>query len=459
MKWFYVSLLGLSLIVSSVFLPVSSVSAASPWDDVIDITDRLEIRENYGEAQDVTTDWSSYIRDSENEDCSSFQNAVSNNGVWAVSQYTGKNNGSSKVYVWWSDSSDMYIEAAEPYGTRGYSFLVRNHLYNNAIIEHDNNGDVRVLCSSHINVFAGETGGGAAHTMRPFLSTATIEYPTDYQGEIVPDSVTIVTDLYPLVAYSVDDLDLLATYSRNLDSYIGNTYQICWRLFNESDMEQIAQLCSEHQYDRIQPFRHKFESYGTYIMVVSAHTLIPGPPIDDIVKPTTIKLNIDGSTYVGGTGVDNCEETPDGLSCEQNPYEDCSTYGADLIGGIACNLRNFGIWLKITLLSLFVPSPEFFRDFFESFRSFFSNKLGFLAWPLEFAVNFVNAFFDGLSGTNNICDWSFGNLFNGNFSLNFCSLEQNFPNAFNTVRFSIQAFTVFLLIAGLYNQYRRTLKT
>ncbi|HJP81798.1 MAG TPA: hypothetical protein VJ841_05370, partial [Candidatus Saccharimonadales bacterium] len=226
---------------------------------------------------------------------------------------------------------------------------------------------------------------------------------------------------------------------------------------------------------------YSFTDYGDYTVEVTFsfkdnnETLPNSIKVDDYTYKfgkMTFVVTVNGSSYYGDTSGDpdaeypsECTTTGADTVCgppdlTKNLYEDCSIYGTDIIGGFGCIMRNFGIWLREELLiPLFVPKASFLQNYFSEFRAFITGKLGFLIWPVEWSVNFVRAFFDGLNGTNNICGWSFGNIMGGDFKLNFCSLEQNFPAAFNTARYMIQAFTVFALISGLYGHYRRLIHT
>lgn len=301
----------------------------------------------------------------------------------------------------------------------------------------------------------------------PLLLVATdhMSYPADYSGPQIPSSFTPKPDFYVPYTMNVDDKNI-TVIPKPVD-----TGGKCWRWAstlikqgsststNLGDWEVISEtdyLASN------EPGHLKAGAYGTdyAIGMLAFDCEAPTEKISDsynLKLERVYPLKIDGSSYVLDSDELNCD---DGGVCEQpSPYEDCSTYGTDIIGGLGCVLRNFGVFLRSLFVTLFVPTSGFLKDYFSDFKEFIDAKFGFLIWPLQWAVDFVNAFFDGLDGTNNICSWSFGDLFNSSFRLNFCSLEQNFPTAFNTARYMIQAFTVFGLISGLYGHYRRLIHT
>jgi hypothetical protein len=301
----------------------------------------------------------------------------------------------------------------------------------------------------------------------PLLLVASdhIIYPSDYSGFPLPSSFTPKPDFYVPYILNVDDKNVTVS-PKTID-----TGGKCWKWASTlvkkgastSDNLGDWEVISETDYlASNEPAHLRAKDYGTdYAIGMLAYDCdAPAAKISDLYNlklERVFPLKIDGSSYVLDSANLNCDNG--GVCEEPSPYEDCSTYGTDLIGGLGCIFRNFGVFLRSLFITLFVPSSGFIKDYFTQFKDFITTKLGFLVWPLQWAVGFINAFFDGLDGTNNICSWSFGNLFNSDLKLNFCSLEQNFPTPFNTVRYMIQAFTVFGLISGLYAHYRRLIHT
>lgn len=296
-------------------------------------------------------------------------------------------------------------------------------------------------------------------------------------------------EVKPDFTYQVNSKDVTAKdYNQTLptftpdEGYTFSGYSVEWSLFKCAQFTTPGNVCengslADHQIQpQDQQYQFSVDTFGDYTL--SAQYLVqqcyryPSYPTtpdncfyvdlqtempDYNFLTTTVHLPIDGSTINGDTKEGECDTS--GFCTPPSPYKDCSTFGLDIGGYIGCLIGNFQIWFVATLKALFVPSAAFMEKYFHDFRSFIEGKFGFLVWPLTFAYDFVHSFFDGLNGTNNICAWSFGNVFSSDFKLNFCALEQNFPSAFNTARYMIQAFTVFVLISGLYTHYRRTIKT
>lgn len=302
---------------------------------------------------------------------------------------------------------------------------------------------------------------------RPLLLVASdnVTYPSDYTGPQIPSSFTPKPDFYVPYLLNVDDKKVTVTPKT------ADTGGKCWKWAStlvkkgSSTSDNLAdwEVIDETDYLASNaPAEMRAREYGTdYAIGMLAYDCdAPNVKISDFYNlrlERIYPLKIDGSSYILDSDDLNCENG--GLCEEPSPFEDCSTFGTDLIGGLGCVMRNFGVLLRSMFMTLFVPTPGFLKDYFNDFKEFINTKFGFLIWPLTWAVDFVNAFFDGLNGTNNICSWSFGNIFNSDFKLNFCSLEQNFPTAFNTAKYLIQAFTVFALLSGLYGHYRRLIKT
>lgn len=297
------------------------------------------------------------------------------------------------------------------------------------------------------------------------VATDNLTYPSDYSGPQIPASYSPKPDFYIPYFLNVDDKNILVT-PKPVD-----TGGKCWKWAStlvkkgSSTSDNLAdwEVIDETDYLASNaPAEMRAREYGTdYAIGMLAYDCdAPAAKISDFYNlklERIFPLKIDGSSYILDSDDLNCENG--GLCEPPSPFEDCSTFGTDLIGGIGCVMRNFGVLLRSLFITLFVPTPGFLKDYFNDFKEFINTKFGFLIWPLTWAVDFVNAFFNGLNGTNNICNWSFGNIFNSDFKLNFCSLEQNFPAAFNTARYMIQAFTVFVLLSGLYGHHRRLIKT
>lgn len=491
------SLMLFASILSSL-LPAFPASAASLYDTAYQPTDEIHEYYPFGSYQcptktDLSTSWSSYITDESKWQFGqttwapamkqSLQNAFAH-GRWGVSM-TLNNNGATdgnhiaQVTVFWTEDTSLSLEWLSDGGTK----YVRTNSVKAAIItcaklysggndqplalpvEWDGTTIVpRQVMVSNSNPYS-PSGAYDTVTKNFFVYTDHPNYPPDYAGPSIPASHNPKPDFYVPYILNVDDKKL------TIAPKPADTGGKCWKWASTlvkkgtstSDNFADWEVISETDYlASNEPAELKARDYGNdyAIGMMPYNCDAPAVPISDsynLKLERIFPLKIDGSSYILDSDDLNCDN---GGICEQpSPYEDCSTYGTDLIGGLGCVMRNFGVFLRSLFVTLFVPTPGFLKDYFTEFKEFINTKFGFLIWPLTWSVDFVSAFFNGVNGTNNICNWSFGNIFNSDFKLNFCSLEQNFPTAFNTARYMIQAFTVFVLVSGLYTHYRRTLKT
>lgn len=103
---------------------------------------------------------------------------------------------------------------------------------------------------------------------------------------------------------------------------------------------------------------------------------------------------------------------------------------------VACNIRNAINGVTDTVSSgvefvlrgvsaLFMPSEEFVQDKFTEVNDYFSEKLGFLLYPFEFIADFYDAATNDITAwcTPTVCEKDFGNLFGGNFTIDFYALK------------------------------------
>ena len=473
-----------STVSSALLFGVSSANAASDYG--IRITDSIHLGGTTSagtcDLHEMSTQWAEFMSTDTNNQwsykntwnyqsnydnarasldsfASRFADRLASGSGWAVQQGPGSDPGAGDYIRIYTFDSDAELEVHDGYITATGNFKSVSFMINpNAGCRFqmwDYQDSTTFFSISPIN---------DAHPIF-LVATDNITYPSDYTGPQIPASFTPKSDFYIPYFLNVDDKKVTVT-PKQVD-----TGGKCWQWAStivkkgDSTSDNLGdwEVIDETDYlASNEPAEMRVQEYGTdYAIGMLAYDCPPPnakiSDVYDLKLERIFPLKIDGSSYVLDSDDLNCEN--EGLCEEPSPYEDCSTYGADLIGGLGCVMRNFGVFLRSLFITLFVPTPGFLKDYFTDFKDFITAKLGFLVWPLQWAIDFVNAFFDGLSGTNSICSWSFGNIFNSDFKLNFCSLEQNFPSAFNTARHMIQAFTVFVLISGLYTHYRRTIKT
>lgn len=458
------------LSISSVFFLGDYVKAASPWDDVIELSPTVQVsvpNVNDGEPVDVTTDWSSYIRDedlpifgagscnsTEAEIRQSFVNATTNStGSWAVSQFVINQIQEQRVHVFWSESGDATIQPINPQANP--SFVVNNFDYSGFLFMHQPSQSVRFQCSN-ATTFA--TGSGGSTRLMPFLSTMPVEYPDGYEGEEVPETVSPPPrDIAPAIVYTVADLHLEAAYLQNVDDRHPYTL-VCWRLYNEND-DQIDQYCGENPYaDRGVLYQYDFDVYGTYYLVTSLHAgPPPSAPLPPNVLNTVTTLIVDGSTYTGVTDSTQCSFEDGAYRCEKPLYEDCSIY-ENMIDAFACHVRNFGIWLRELFLWLFVPSTQWFANYFDNFRSFMEEKLGMIFFPIGFLIDLFGSMANNAINTSCSVNPD-GQIFGASLDINVCRLEQSAGNIANAIFLVMRSVVVIYLIFALYRKYLEVVKS
>lgn len=198
------------------------------------------------------------------------------------------------------------------------------------------------------------------------------------------------------------------------------------------------------------PYEFTFPSTGHYKLLVAYDfpSFVPKPanPEEGELKylPVGFPLNIDGSSYNGST-----IDCLNGVCPEPTPYEDCSTYGTDIVGGLGCQFRNFGVLIQTVITNLFVPNPTFLKSYQENLTGFFNEKLGFLAT----SVGFVGTFFTNIinSATTPQCVIeSNDTLFGVQPRFDVCVLQSIYAPAFYAMQVLIIGITcVGLFFAGL----------
>lgn len=249
----------------------------------------------------------------------------------------------------------------------------------------------------------------------------------------------------------------------------------CWRWAStlvkrgdsESDNFADWEVVSETDYLKsTEPANLKASDYGNdYAIGMLAYDCeAPAPKISDVydlMLERVYPLKIDGTSYVLDSDDMNCEA---GGVCEQpSPYEDCSVYGADVVGGLGCVIRNFGVFLRSLFVSLFVPPPGPFNDAFTGLRDTFTSHLGFLIYPITFIGSLLNAFvaYDNIdSCTPAVCLPTFtapaGII--PEFSIDLGAIESHWPTLWSYIKISLTGITVFGLIIALYHKYMRIVK-
>lgn len=285
-------------------------------------------------------------------------------------------------------------------------------------------------------------------------------YPPNYDGEIIVPVVT-KDDYYPLVGYTVfDDNTLNALNDGVFEDVcvpVGDPTSGCappnitWEVLNEDDEVLNTQRLSLRE-----PYTYKFPGNDTYYL--QATYSLPPPylqPSPD-VNLVTVRIQIDanGTFQKGGTGVNECSMVSGKYFCEPaNPLEDCTTYGLDLGGYFQCIINNFGIWLRNTLIYLFVPRYSFFESWTTSFGDYLNSKLGFVYQSIALIITLFNGLVSNASsGTCTVSPP--GEIFGASFTVDVCDFQQVVGNTvFNLLQGLVISLTILALIFAGYRKY------
>ena len=289
-----------------------------------------------------------------------------------------------------------------------------------------------------------------------------LDYPPDYAGQTLDPVAPELTKYFPEIGFhTTTDNELKAIYTGAQDICIpvGLTEEtgcvtptLHWAI---SDLDN--NLIYDSFGDLFEPFSYKFPGNDEYIFSVGFDH--PGPPfapyLPDISLPSVIfRLNINGTFVAGGTDLQNCVDSPDGKDCGiPNPLEDCSTYGADIGGYFQCIINNFGIWLRNTLISLFVPKYSFYSSWQNDFGQFLNTKLGFVYTSFTFITSiFTGIISSGATGSCTIAPP--GTLFGASFAINVCIFQDIVGNAvWGIVQGIVIGLTIIALCFASYRKY------
>lgn len=366
----YVLLLGLSL-ASSLLTPALTANAASAYDNSYQTTDNIYVDYPLDggicQKTDLSLDWAKYINDSQywSTDLSSakasFNSAVANvdnGGSWGVSMRSeGANNEVKYVMIYWNETP---IELQ----------------WNTSTVYSLSTKQVRIQCSNTNTITAGDYQTATAiysnasrSAVNYFITNANPNYPDPgYAGQPITDTPTLPStdpDVYPKIVYSVDDKNFVGIYMRNLagdGSTINNpddqlNYNIHWRIYDRDNSDTI--LADKIDFPAA-PFNYTFKEFGEYKLSVWYEPPNLPPPALPGELPTgynyhtlNIKIKIDGNTYTSSDLKQECDDT--GQNCSSvTAYEDCTTYGSDVGGYIACIVRNTGkklfSWINLNLI-------------------------------------------------------------------------------------------------------------
>jgi len=201
--------------------------------------------------------------------------------------------------------------------------------------------------------------------------------------------------------------------------------------------------------DLYQPYEFKLPGNDQYIFEIEY--VHPGPPAalfnpDIRLVKARFTINANGTFLMGSTDLNECTTTGDVLECEErSPYEDCTVYGLDVVGGIGCQFRNFGVWLRNTLINLFVPNYSFYNNWVSEFGTYLNDKLGFVYSAFGLVIGtFTGVISNASTGKCTIAPP--GQLFGATVNFDVCSTQTLIGNTAWTV---LQGLVIGLTVLGL----------
>lgn len=144
---------------------------------------------------------------------------------------------------------------------------------------------------------------------------------------------------------------------------------------------------------------HNSKSYKVYQSLINLYTV---PDLDTIPDYTDKLNNIQGSVDNTNKKLDQAENTRKGIwetiksipGTIGNFFDNLGTkignFFKDLLDGILEGLKK-----------LFIPEDDYFKNWFDDFKTYFEEKLGFIATPFTIIIDFVNNYLN-LSSSNDI---------------------------------------------------------
>jgi len=132
----------------------------------------------------------------------------------------------------------------------------------------------------------------------------------------------------------------------------------------------------------------------------------------------------------------------------------------DVFQGVKNTFASVGNYIVRGIASIFLPPSGFFETEFNRLTVFFTEKLGFLTWPIEWFVEFYNAF-DSSSNwcTTSACIKDFGQIFGGQFVVDFSVVPRLIPDLWTYFTIVIRGLTVVGFIYMLRKRLMGILKS
>lgn len=491
-RFFQMSRLGLLsglLVISSLAaslspLLTSQVLAASDYDQAIRTTDEI-ILTNYDTATtlDVTNTYVPQMQSCNTAAYTSFSETLSSETgkwlVWTNEQSDVSANGMKNVVniIWSTTATSNAYFGKNGSGAIQWLNAGFTSEYNWFQLRIESNGSTTCYYNSSYSGYHSVSNNVTSDTDRndwgkQFLFVTngfTVTYPTGYEGEEIPVEATpdLREPLTPKILYLLKNDELTVNYVGDTQIPLNYISPVCNIEFNKFDLkyeiingeDEIVETkvvkCTEEVVFNLPGF-------DEYTLRVAFQDSNGVEFSDDNGNAFTnykalvgyYELNY-GQSYIGGT--DQCESTTeDSFTCvAPSIYEDCTTYGADIIGGFGCQFRNFGVWLKTTLMELFVPRSSVLTGKFADLQTAWTAQSGALGQ----AINYITSLLSNVVSMGSVPSCSltlgdeYGTFFGTPVSFNVCQFENISPAVFYLMQALLITLSLIGLLFALHRKY------
>jgi hypothetical protein len=419
---------------------VSSASAASVYDNVIKPTTTLEVT-NHSLTTNYLTKLDQLCKPSYTAAYNEFIQAKST-GRFAIVQDT---NFTPTVKFFWNVSDLAEITWFDG-GTYQQARVVDAGKFFSL---YDVSGTL--TCSLTTDLSNKSLGSGSLN-YKLFQSTYIFNYPVGYAGADIPSSPPV--GYIPHFEYFINGTEITAKYVGNLDGKFGTSQlNYVWQIGKVvggqptllSESYKTAGLPPRQQ-SASQEYKFDVKEFGDYSIILSEPELSPAVAGVQI-QTNIVQLTIDGNDQYGDTRNMDCSE---GFCVPASIYEDCDT--ADL----GCHFRNFGTFLRVLLISAFVPNSYVLRQKFDLLTTSLNETLGFLGYPIIFIASVFSSMTNNTSGFGGVIN--FGNFFGSNVSINVGAFS-SYGAFYDIVLNIIRGFTIMYLIWILRSKYLEVVRT
>jgi len=475
----------LSSLVSLLQSPTAN--AISDWDNVNLTSDFTAVSSDGVYSTDVTTRWIGIINGTDTTDV--FSNALSTaqkdritdltngdvDGYWGVSRQSYGSDG-YVINVYWTSDTSRSIDA---YGTSpDQNFANNNTDCSNTTVYADDDdtgvgiwlhtdGLIRVVKANSTQGMGCEIAYTSDRVSTPnfwaIFTTYPVNYPAGYDGDNIPGDFIIPGVVFPQIEYTVSGTTITARYigpscipagSGDPNPSACYVFNLAWTLYDNDGniIDQKTSTATDTYTFTASDYDHYDLSVGFLNKGVPFANFLPNDYID--VLTAYIEMYVDGSNSFTANNLNCVVDDTRCISPEVTPYEDCSTYGTDIVGGLGCVINNFGIFLRGMLITLFVPPQQFFTEWSDQFGQFLNEKLGFISYAVLYINTFMSQIINGMFAP--ACTFTApGELFGAPFSIDVCTFEYLSTGVWTLMQSLIIGLTAIALIfAGLrkYNE-------